>query len=300
VRFSCALDHQLFCGTEEIQHMAGCSSKTDVLCLKDGSSMQVARLPEVDDKTWREMKRHFESNSEIVTGLQEYLRDPDAMRSFLQVQALGEHYQTELDSDENGFSARKKILELETDPTTERVFADIKENGMDAVIKYWDDDELLRRINEKVGGIPEVLTVAMTKIGATPLSLHEAAKMGDMRAVAEYLAKNGNLDAHDAEGISPLGYAIGRNHPTVMRALLQASADMYSVDRSGNSALHYAAGYGLTGLLAELLDYGVDVNQANSSGQTPLMISSINKQQLCSEILRGVGAAAPQLAGASA
>lgn len=265
-------------------------STTDVLRLGDGSEMPVARLPEVDDNTWKEMKRYFESNSDIASDVKNILRDPDAVRSWLQVQVLGEHYQTELASEENAEKARRKIRELETDPVTERVFADIRDNGMDAVIKYWDDEELLRLISEKVGGIPETLTVAMSEINATPLSLHEAAKMGDLRAVALYLSKNVNLDAYDAEGITPMGYAIGRNHPAVMRALLAAGASPHSLDQSGNNAMHYAAGYGLPDLISELHTLGVDVEQINSSGQTPLMISSINRHKPCSDLIKGLGA----------
>ena len=68
------------------------------------------------------MKQYYETNSEIADDLRSFLRDPDALRGWLQIQVLGEHYQAELElSTARGDAARKKISELESDPETKCV-----------------------------------------------------------------------------------------------------------------------------------------------------------------------------------
>lgn len=274
--------------------MAAEERKTDVVKMDDGSEMQIARLPEVDNNTWGEMKRYLETNPEIANGLRDFSQNPDAMRGWLQTQVFAEHYQASLGS--NDAKIRERLEILQNDQEVKHVFEDIRKNGLDAAIKYWDDEDILEAISSKMGGVPEELSDALARIDVTPLSFHEASKLGDLRAVAEYLRKSQPVDAQDSKGITPLGYAVGRNQLVVAKALLQASASPHAVDSSANNALHYAAGYGHVELLRVMLKSDASVNQVNTRGQTPSAVASVNKHldgtRECGEILsRGARAA---------
>merc|ERR1719282_180380 len=157
-------------------------------------------------------------------------------------------------------------------------------------MKHLQDEELLMKLSQRVGGVPEELQPALKKINDTPLSLHEAAKAGDLKAVQEYLEKKRPLDAQDPKGITALGYAVGANRIAVVKLLLDSRANPFAVDSNGNSALHYAAGYGRKELVEYLLKTGGNVAQANAQGRRPLDVASQNKHEAVIQVLRAHGA----------
>merc|ERR1719453_2971229 len=156
-------------------------------------------------------------------------------------------------------------------------------------MKYYQDEELMLKISQKMGGLPQELNATIKKLEDTPLSIHEAAKMGDLKAVQEYMAKGQPLDAQDQKGITPLGYAIGANRIAVVKLLLDKRANPFAVDATGNCGLHYAAGYGRKELLEYLMKTGASVNQTNAKGQTPLAVTTMNKQAAAMELLQQHG-----------
>merc|ERR1719384_1707382 len=121
------------------------------------------------------------------------------------------------------------------------------------------------------------------------MTIHEAAKLGDLRAVQGFLEKKRPLDVQDSKGITALGYAIGANRIAVVKLLLDNRANPYAVDSSGNSGLHYAAGYGRKELLEYLLKVGANVNQPNAQGQTPISVATQNRQEATIQILKAHG-----------
>ena len=141
--------------------------------------------------------------------LKSFAKNPDAMRGWLQTQAIAEHYSNKMASGDT--PVQDKVKSLEKDPELASIFEDIKKNGMEAVMKYYQDEELMLRISQKMGGLPSELQPVLQKIEDTSLTLHEAAKKGDLAAVQQFLDKNKPLDAQDFKGITPLGYAIGAN-----------------------------------------------------------------------------------------
>merc|ERR1712032_1422607 len=147
------------------------------------------------------------------------------------------------------------------------------------MMKYQQDEESMLKIDEKMGGLPAELKPALQKIEDTPLSIHEAARNGDLKKVKEYLDTKKPLDVQDHKGITPLGYAIGMNRIAVAKLLLDSRANPHAVDASGNSGLHYAAGYGRKELVEYLLKVGASVGQTNSQGQRPLDVATINSQE---------------------
>merc|ERR1712187_418700 len=132
--------------------------------------------------------------------------------------------------------------------------------------------------------------MGMQKIEEASLTVHEAAKNGDLKAVQEYMDKGQPLDAQDQKGITPLGYAIGANRIAVVKLLLDKRANAYAVDATGNCGLHYAAGYGRKELLEYLMKTGMGGNMMNAQGQTPLADATLNKQTACVQLLQSSAA----------
>merc|ERR1719229_2145334 len=126
----------------------------------------------------------------------------EAMRGWLQTQAIAEHYNTKLASGDA--PVQDRIKALEHDPELAPMLEDIKKNGLEAVMKYYNDEELMLKFNQKMGGLPE------------------AAKNGDLKAVQEFLGRKRPLDAQDHKGITALGYAIGANRIAVVKLLLDS------------------------------------------------------------------------------
>eukprot|EP00439_Symbiodinium_sp_Y106_P051300 s1130_g6.t2 len=221
------------------------------IMLRDGCRLEICRLPDVDDQTWAEVRAYVEGNPDTAKTLKSFSKNPDAMRGWLQTQAIAEHYSAKLANGDT--PVQDKVKSLEADPELAAIFEDIKKNGMEAAMKYYQDEELMLKISQKMGGLPSELQPVLQKIEDTSLTLHEAAKNGDLAAVQQFLDKNKPLDAQDHKGITPLGYAIGANRIAVVKKLLDSRANPYAVDSSGNSGLHYAAGYGRKELLEQLM-----------------------------------------------
>jgi len=249
--------------------------------------MSLARVPGIDNATWAEVRSYLEGNPDIAKSLQKFSKNPDAMRGWLQTQAIAEHYNTKLESGEAPVQERLKALEQ--DPELSGIFEDIKKNGLEAAMKHYQDEELMLKISQKMGGMPEELAPTLKKIEEAPLSVHEAAKNGDLKAVNEFLDKKQPLDAQDLKGITPLGYAIGANRIAVVKLLLDKRANPYAVDSKGNCGLHYAAGYGRKELLEYLIKVGANVNQSNAQGQTPLAVATMNQQAASIQLLQQHG-----------
>merc|ERR1719159_2087440 len=151
--------------------MAGTS---ETLNISDGTTMEIARIPDIDDATWAEVKQFVEGNPETAKSLQKFAKNPEAMRGWLQTQAIAEHYNTKLASGDA--PVQDRIKALEHDPELSAMFEDIKKNGMEAAMKYYNDEELMLKFNQKMGGLPEELKPVMKRIEESALTLHEAAK----------------------------------------------------------------------------------------------------------------------------
>jgi len=251
-------------------------------------TIEVARLPDIDDGTWQEVQEFLKSNPEQAKSLQGFAKNPEAMRGWLQTQAIAEHYGKKLNDKDTALTDR--IQSLESDAELAPILEDIKKNGLEAAMKHLQDEELMLKFSRKMGGLPQELQGTMKKIDDTSLTLHEAAKNGDLKAVQEFLSKNKPLDAQDHKGITALGYAIGANRIAVVKLLLDNRANPFAVDASGNGGLHYASGYGRKELVEYLLKSGASVNQANAQGQTPMAVATMNRQAAVIEVLKAHGA----------
>eukprot|EP00438_Fugacium_kawagutii_P029397 Skav223378 [mRNA] locus=scaffold2634:99353:102100:+ [translate_table: standard] len=234
----------------------------ETLNISDGTTMQITRLPDIDDETWGEVRSYVEANPDTAKALQGFAKNPDAMRGWLQTQAwlaIAEHYNTKL---ANGDT-----------PVQDK-----------AAMKYYQDEELMLKISAKMGA----LEAAKRGDVAAVKTFLDKNKPLDSQDAWRHL---GNPEeTMDHKGITPLGYAIGANRIAVVKLLLDSRANPYSVDSSGNSGLHYAAGYGRRELLEYLLKVGANVNQPNAQGLTPLAAATQNRQEGTMGVLRAHGA----------
>jgi hypothetical protein len=266
----------------------------DTLRFSDGETMDLTRLPEVDDKTWAEVKEYLQSNQEVAKSLQSFASNPEAVRNWLSTKAMVEYYNKKIEDGETG-----KFDALKDDPEMAPIFKHIEKDGIEAAIKYCTDEELMLKMSAKMGGLPDELkahvfalkkeTAFMELPGKPIVSLHEACKFGNAKAVQEFLSKGVPCDIKDANGITPIAYAIGGNHLEVVKGLMQIKADPHNIDAAGSSGLHYAAGYGRKEMVEFLLNSGGDANKANAQGQTPLNVASKNKQAVTVQLLESAG-----------
>ena len=74
----------------------------------------------------------------------------------------------------------------------------------------------------------------------------------------------------DAEKRTPLHYATAHVQPQAISMLVEAGANLESVDSKDNTPLHYAAGYGRVNECRLLLNLGANPAAKNGTGKTPL------------------------------
>merc|ERR1711990_565458 len=179
---------------------------------------------------------------------------------------------------------------LQEDPELKPMFEDIKTNGQEVIMKYLSDENLMRKISQKLGGINPEMLKQLTAIKDSSVSLHDAARRGDLQRLQEFLKDGKDVNAKDFKGVTPMGYAVGHDQPSVVKVLIDAKANINDVDSNGNSAVHFAAGYGRAKILEHLLARGAAVSKVNQMGLTPLAAAQQNKQQQAVEILQRRGA----------
>jgi ankyrin repeat protein len=106
-------------------------------------------------------------------------------------------------------------------------------------------------------------------------ALHHAAADGDLARVLELLAGGANPNVSDSRSWAPLHFAAQARSASVARALLDAGADIDSVDDNGNTPLWRAVfnSRGDGELIRLLREYGADPYRMNSHGQSPVSLA---------------------------
>ncbi len=97
-----------------------------------------------------------------------------------------------------------------------------------------------------------------------------AAWLGDRELVALRLATDAVDDA-DADGHTPLYWAVVRGHDDTVQSLLRAGADVDAPVGDDGSLLHVALAGGSDALVRRLIDADADLSTVNSTGQTSLL-----------------------------
>lgn len=123
----------------------------------------------------------------------------------------------------------------------------------------------------------------MRRAGGQILTLHDAAKLGDVAALKSMLEGGIDVNAEDGRGVTALGVAVGFNRLPAVKALLEAGADVHKRDLKGNTVLFYAAGK-FTGLL-QCVSYAFSINpMIMFSCNTFCCISYVSVNRIISQV----------------
>jgi len=272
---------------------------TSQIRLGDGSTVELTRNEGVPDAIWNDVVKFVKENEkavkknpqiakllsehpEQVPMLMNFTNDADSIKNFLQSQVLAASVS------EDG--QQEKMKQLQEDPELKPMFDDIKQNGPDVVMKYLGDENLMRKISQKLGGINPEMLKQLTAINDSSVSLHDAARRGDLQRLQEFLKDGKDANSKDFKGVTPLGYAVGHDQLSVVKVLIDAKANMNEIDSAGNGAVHFAAGYGRVKVLEHLLARGANASKVNQMGLTPLGAAKQNNHQQAVAILQRHGA----------
>ncbi len=121
------------------------------------------------------------------------------------------------------------------------------------------------------------MTLILLLLAALPAlagsaELFAAIRSGDARAVKGHLREPAARGERNADGLTPLQYAVMTAGPRVMREILDAGADVNAATADGVTALHMAAYDPEKTRL--LVSRGANINAATKAGETPLLVAA--------------------------
>jgi ankyrin repeat protein len=154
----------------------------------------------------------------------------------------------------------------------------------DNVSELYDTFCVLRRARDPPDG--------GTNVSHTPNLLHLAAKRRNAVMARELLrfpyddVWGENVDDLDMFMHTPLHFAASANASLVVERLVQAKADLGSVDWSGATPLHHAATRGHVDMCELLLNAGANPFVADKNGMTPWHYAEKNAHHKVIELLR--------------
>jgi len=272
---------------------------TSKITLGDGSTVEMTRNEGVPDAIWNDVVKFVKENEkavkenpqivqllsqhpEQVPMLMKFTNDSDSIKNFLQSQVLAANVSQD--------GQQEKMQQLQEDPELKPMFDDIKQNGPDVLMKYLQNEDIMRKVSQKLGGISPEMLKQLTQINDSSVSLHDAARKGDLQKLQEFLKDGKDVNAKDFKGVTALGYAVGHDQLSVVKVLIDAKANINDVDSTGNSAVHFAAGYGRVKVLEHLLARGANHSKVNQMGLTPMGAAQQNNQQEAVTFLQRHGA----------
>jgi fucose 4-O-acetylase-like acetyltransferase len=113
------------------------------------------------------------------------------------------------------------------------------------------------------------------------VTLHEAAITGDMNAIKQHIAAGSDLNKREPSGgSSPLITAALFGKTEVVKALINAGADIDLINNDGSTPLHTAAFFGRVEIVQELIRIGADTSILNSAGSTALASAEVPFDQV--------------------
>ncbi|KAL0454440.1 UNVERIFIED_CONTAM: Ankyrin repeat domain-containing protein 2B [Sesamum latifolium] len=150
----------------------------------------------------------------------------------------------------------ERMSRIKEDPSLKPILEEIENGGPAAMMRYWNDKEVLQKLGEAMG----------FAVGDT------AASAGDVAG------EDGTEEVNDEESIVHHTASIGDVEVKCAQVLLEAGAKVDGLDKNKNTPLHYAAGYGRKDCVELLLKNGAAVTLQNLDGKTPIDVAKLNNQ----------------------
>ncbi|KAJ0028075.1 hypothetical protein Pint_36540 [Pistacia integerrima] len=182
----------------------------------------------------------------------------------------------------------ERMARIKDDPSLKPILEEIESGGPAAMMKYWNDKDVLQKLGEAMGlavaGDPATSADnagqdEAEEVGNEDESIvHHTASVGDVEGLKAALASGADKDEEDSEGRTALHFACGYGEVKCAQILLEAGANVDALDKNKNTALHYAAGYGRKECVALLLENGAAVTLQNMDGKTPIDVAKLNNQ----------------------
>jgi hypothetical protein len=131
--------------------------------------------------------------------------------------------------------------------------------------------------------------------GVVPLvgkvtEMHEAAKCGDVRAIARLSTRPELINARDAKGWTPLACAARYGKAEAVKALASLGADVNTLVVGGVTPVYIASVNGEEPVVRALIALGADVNRPGRDGVTPVYAASHQGHEAVVRMLISVGA----------
>ncbi|GKU96164.1 hypothetical protein SLEP1_g9431 [Rubroshorea leprosula] len=182
----------------------------------------------------------------------------------------------------------ERMAKIREDPTLKPIIEEIETGGPAAMMRYWNDKDVLQKLGEAMGlAVSGDATTSAGDSGADEADevgnedesiVHQCASVGDVEGLKNALASGADKDEEDSEGRTALHFACGYGEVKCAQILLEAGATVDALDKNKNTALHYAAGYGRKECVALLLENGAAVTLQNMDGKTPIDVAKLNNQ----------------------
>ncbi|KAH7554304.1 hypothetical protein ACOSQ2_028826 [Xanthoceras sorbifolium] len=182
----------------------------------------------------------------------------------------------------------ERMARIKEDPSLKPILDEIETGGPTAMMKYWNDKDVLQKLGEAMGLAVGGDAATSAENSALDESeeggnedesiVHHTASVGDVEGLKNALSSGADKDEEDSEGRTALHFACGYGEVKCAQILLEAGANVDALDKNKNTALHYAAGYGRKECVALLLENGAAVTLQNMDGKTPIDVAKLNNQ----------------------
>ena len=142
----------------------------------------------------------------------------------------------------------------------------------------------------KIEPVTEAAQTEPPIVVAPEISIHEAAKTGNIEAVKQHLAAGSDVNEKDRYKRAPLHYAATEGHKEIVGLLIAKSADVNEKWMKGRTALFAVAQKGHKEIAELLIDSGAKVNLKGEEGLTPLHITAMFGRPAIAKLLITKGA----------